>query len=91
MTRRTHLLAMRGVALKIRMTLNHLRKVQRDRQLEIEARIKDVEKITSKYCIICKLNFRQSKEEHRESEDHKKIRNFLKPNCKVNFFTFYLI
>lgn len=81
------MLAMRGVALKVRMTLNHLRKVQRDRQLEIEARIKDVEKITSKYCTVCKLNFRQMKEEHRESDDHKKIRNFLKPSCKVrNFF-----
>lgn len=75
---------MRRVALKVRMTLNHLRKVQRDRQLEIEARIKDVEKITSKYCTVCKLNFRQSKDEHKESEDHKKIRNFLKPTCKVN-------
>ena len=77
------MLAMRRVGLKVRMTLNRLRKIQRDKQLEIEARIKDVEKITSKYCQVCKLNFRQSKDEHRESEDHKKIKNFLKPYCKV--------
>lgn len=65
------------------MTLNRLRKVQRDRQLEIEARLKNVENIPSKYCQICKLYFRQSKIEHRDSDDHKKIRNFLKPYCKV--------
>jgi hypothetical protein len=74
---------MRNVGLRVRATLNRLRKVQRDKQLEIEAMIKDVEDIPSKYCQTCKLNFRQSKEEHRISEDHKKIRNFLKPYCKV--------
>ncbi|KAL7026015.1 hypothetical protein ACKWTF_013744 [Chironomus riparius] len=80
---RRHLLAMREVSLRVRATLNRLRKVQRDRQLEIEARIKDVEDIQSKYCQVCKLNFRQSKEDHRESEDHKKISSFLKPYCKI--------
>lgn len=75
---------MRHVGLKVRTTLNRLRKIQRDKQLEIEARIKDVEDISSQYCPVCKLNFRQSKDEHRESDDHKKIRNFLKPYCKVN-------
>jgi hypothetical protein len=68
------------------MTLSRLRKIQRDKQLDIEARIKDVEKITSKYCQVCKLNYRQSKDEHRDSEDHRKIKNFLKPLCKVIFF-----
>ena len=84
MSGRRHLLAMREVSLRVRATLNRLRKLQRDKQLEIEARIKDVEDIQSKYCQVCKLNFRQSKEEHRESEDHKKIGSFLKPYCKVN-------
>lgn len=74
---------MREVSLRVRATLNRLRKLQRDKQLEIEARIKDVEDIQSKYCQVCKLNFRQSKEEHRESDDHKKISSFLKPYCKV--------
>ncbi|KAG5670470.1 hypothetical protein PVAND_000733 [Polypedilum vanderplanki] len=80
---RKHQLAMRNVGLRVRATLNRLRKVQRDKQLEIEAMIKDVEDIPSRYCQTCKLNFRQSKEEHKESEDHKKIRNFLKPYCKI--------
>lgn len=84
MSGRRHLLAMREVSLRVRATLNRLRKLQRDKQLEIEARIKDVEDIQSKYCQVCKLNFRQSKEEHRESEDHKKISSFLKPYCKVS-------
>lgn len=74
---------MKKVSIKLRLTLNRLRKVQRDRQLEIEARLKNVENIVSKYCQICKLYFRQSKIEHRDSDDHKKIRNFLKPYCKV--------
>lgn len=74
---------MKKVSIKLRLTLNRLRKVQRDRQLEIEARLKNVESIASKYCQICKLYYRQSKLEHRDSEDHKKIRNFLKPYCKV--------
>jgi hypothetical protein len=77
------MIAMRRVGIKVRMTLNRLRKIQRDKQLEIEARIKDVEEISSKYCHVCKLNFRQSEEEHRESEDHTKIKTFLKPYCKV--------
>lgn len=81
-------MAMKKVSIKVRLTLNRLRKVQRDRQLEIEARLKNVEKIPSKYCQICKLYFRQSKIEHRDSDDHKKIRNFLKPYCKVNFDEF---
>ena len=84
LTRRIHLMAMKKVSIKVRITLNRLRKVQRDRQLEIEARLKNVERIPSKYCQICKLYFRQSKIEHRDSEDHKKIRNFLKPYCKVH-------
>lgn len=74
---------MRKVSIKLKMKLGRLRKIQRDRQLEIEARLKNVEKIPSKYCPICKLYFRQSKIEHRDSEDHKKIRNFLRPYCKV--------
>lgn len=74
---------MKKVSIRVRITLNRLRKVQRDRQLEIEARLKNVENIPSKYCQICKLYFRQSKIEHRDSDDHKKIRNFLKPYCKV--------
>lgn len=76
-------MAMKKVSLRARLTLNRLRKVQRDRQLEIEARVKNVENIPSKYCQICKLYFRQTKIEHRDSDDHKKIRNFLKPYCKV--------
>jgi zinc finger CCCH domain-containing protein 13 len=80
-------MSMRKVSIKLRMTLNRLRKVQRDRQLEIEARLKNVEDIPSKYCQICKLYFRQQKSEHRASEDHVKIRNFLKPHCKVSTST----
>lgn len=80
---RTHLLAMRTVGLRVRATLNRLRKIQREKQLEIEVMIKDVEDIPSNYCQVCKLNYRQSKEEHRESEDHKKIKSFLKPYCKI--------
>lgn len=76
-------MAMKKVSVKLRLTLNRLRKVQRERQLDIEARLKNVENIPSKYCQICKLYFRQSKIEHRDSDDHKKIRNFLKPYCKV--------
>lgn len=76
-------MAMKKVSVRLRLTLNRLRKVQRDRQLDIEARLKNVENIPSKYCQICKLYFRQSKIEHRDSDDHKKIRNFLKPFCKV--------
>lgn len=74
---------MKKVSVRLRLTLNRLRKVQRDRQLDIEARLKNVENVPSKYCQICKLYFRQSKIEHRDSDDHKKIRNFLKPFCKV--------
>lgn len=91
LTRRTHLMAMKKVSLRARLTLNRLRKVQRDRQLDIEARLKNVENIPSKYCQICKLYFRQSKIEHRESDDHKKIRNFLKPYCKVEFGDKFII
>lgn len=76
-------MAMKKVSIRVRSTLNRLRKVQRERQLEIEARLKNVEKIPSKYCQICKLYFRQSKVEHRESDDHKKMVAYLKPYCKV--------
>lgn len=46
-------MAMKKVSIKARLTLNRLRKVQRDRQLEIEARLKNVENIPSKYCQVC--------------------------------------
>jgi hypothetical protein len=74
---------LRALSEKVRLTLNNLRKLQRARQFQIETTMEKVEDIPSKYCQICKLYYRQSKLEHRASEDHKKIRNFLHPYCKV--------
>ncbi|XP_026679826.1 myosin-11-like, partial [Diaphorina citri] len=40
--------------------------------------------LSTLYCEMCKLNYRQLKSEHMRSERHKKMREFLIPICKVS-------
>lgn len=84
---RTHLIAMRKIALKQKSILAQMRQAQRNTQNELE---KNSDDLTSKtnFCPLCKLNYKQKKTVHQLSESHKNMKKFLMPYCKVCNITF---
>lgn len=87
LTSRTHLIAMRKIALKQKSILAQMRQAQRNTQNELE---KNSDDLTSKtnFCPLCKLNYKQKKAVHQLSEAHKNMKKFLMPYCKVCNITF---
>ncbi|KAG5886247.1 hypothetical protein JTB14_008914 [Gonioctena quinquepunctata] len=84
---KTHLFAMRKVALKQKAILSQMRQAQRNTQNELE---KSSEELTTKtqFCPLCKLNYKQKKAVHQLSEAHKNMKKFLMPFCKACNITF---
>lgn len=72
---------MHRVALRQTAQLARMRQSQRNAQKEAdESADKDA---ISKYCQLCRLFYKQPKEEHQQSEDHRSIKKFLMPFCSV--------
>lgn len=59
-----------------------MRLAQRNAQRQLEKDLKDAEKLTPQFCMLCRLNYRSPKEEHQASESHRKMKVFLMPYCE---------
>lgn len=81
------MLAMRKVALKQKSILAQMRAAQRNTQNEMEKSGEDLTPRTQ-FCPTCKLNYKQRKAVHQESEAHKNMKKFLMPYCKVCSISF---
>ncbi|KAJ8983844.1 hypothetical protein NQ317_016449 [Molorchus minor] len=84
---RTHLIAMRKIALKQKSILAQMRQAQRNTQNELEKNSDDLASKTN-FCPLCKLNYKQKKAVHQVSEAHKNMKKFLMPFCKICNITF---
>ncbi|XP_074029965.1 uncharacterized protein isoform X1 [Leptinotarsa decemlineata] len=84
---KTHLFAMRKVALKQKGILAQMRQAQRNTQNELEKSSDELSTKTN-FCPLCKLNYKQKKAVHQLSEAHKNMKKFLMPYCKVCNITF---
>ncbi|RZC43021.1 gelsolin-related protein of 125 kDa, partial [Asbolus verrucosus] len=84
---RTHMLAMRKVSIKQKSILAQMRLAQRNAQNELEKTSDDLAPRTN-FCPLCKLNYKQRKAVHQNSEAHKNMKKFLMPYCKVCSITF---
>lgn len=72
---------MRKISIKQQAVLNRMRMEQRNAQKEADEAVdKDAR---SKHCQLCRLFYKQTKEEHQASEDHQNIKKFLLPYCAV--------
>jgi hypothetical protein len=70
--KKRHILSMTKVALRTKQQVLKMRAIQRSQQNEQETNPGNTEQLTSftKFCAICKLNYRQSKSEHTNSKSH---------------------
>lgn len=72
---------MSKISSKQKQQLQRMRQEQRNAQKEADEGLeKDAR---SKHCQLCRLFYKQTKEEHQQSEDHKNIKKFLMPFCHV--------
>lgn len=79
---RSHLFAMRKVALKQKAILGQMRQAQRNSQNELEKTSSDLGNRTN-FCPLCKLNYKQKRAVHQLSESHQNMKKFLMPFCKI--------
>lgn len=79
---RTHMIAMRRVAIRQKSIVAQMRATQRNIQNDLERNGEDLTPRTQ-FCPTCKLNYKQRKVVHQESEAHKNMKKFLMPHCKV--------
>ncbi|KYB28932.1 hypothetical protein TcasGA2_TC032287 [Tribolium castaneum] len=84
---RTHMMAMRKVAIKQKSILAQMRQAQRNAQNELEKTSDDLAPRTN-FCPLCKLNYKQRKAVHQNSDAHKNMKKFLMPYCKLCSITF---
>ncbi|XP_063909984.1 zinc finger protein on ecdysone puffs-like isoform X2 [Zophobas morio] len=84
---RTHMMAMRKVSIKQKSILAQMRLAQRNAQNELEKTSDDLAPRTN-FCPLCKLNYKQRKAVHQNSEAHKNMKKFLMPYCKLCSITF---
>lgn len=82
-----HIAAMRRVAIRQKAILGQMRLTQRNAQRELEKTTDDLAPRTN-FCPLCKLNYKQPKLTHQNSESHKNMKKFLMPYCKVCKLTF---
>ncbi|XP_068084946.1 zinc finger protein on ecdysone puffs [Anabrus simplex] len=80
-----HINAMRKQSLLHKQTLQRMRMNQRQKQriLEETEEIRPTLSARTKFCAICKLNYKQPKSTHMTSEDHEDMVKFLNPYCRV--------
>lgn len=82
-----HIAAMRRVAIRQKAILGQMRLSQRNAQRELEKTTEDLAPRTN-FCPLCKLNYKQPKLTHQNSESHKNMKKFLMPYCRVCKVTF---
>lgn len=82
-----HIAAMRRVAIRQKAILGQMRLSQRNAQRELEKTTDDLAPRTN-FCPLCKLNYKQPKLTHQNSDSHKNMKKFLMPYCKVCKVTF---
>lgn len=82
-----HAAAMRRIAMKQKSILSQMRMTQRHAQRELEKTTDDLAPRTN-FCPLCKLNYKQPKSTHQNSELHKNMKKFLMPYCKTCKITF---
>lgn len=82
-----HMIAMRRVAMKQKSILAQMRMTQRSAQRELEKVTDDLAPRTN-FCPLCKLNYKQPKSTHQNSDLHKNMKKFLMPYCKTCKITF---
>lgn len=85
-----HVNAMRKLSFRLKQNLARMRVEQRIQQRleEKNDEIRGVAAGRTNYCHTCKLNYRQERTRHNESEMHKKMKEFLMPTCiicRINF------
>lgn len=84
---KTHLMAMRKVAIKQKSILSQMRLAQRNSQNELEKTSDNLVPRTN-FCPLCKLNYKQRKSVHQGAESHRNMKKFLMPFCKICNMTF---
>lgn len=73
---------MRTISMRQKSHLQRLRQQQRNAQREIEEKsTEELEDLKPKFCLLCRLNYRQPKAKHQLSEHHKTMKKFLMPYC----------
>ncbi|XP_031632497.1 zinc finger protein on ecdysone puffs-like isoform X2 [Contarinia nasturtii] len=80
---RSHKLLLGRYGLKQKSRLARMRLAQRNAQRQLEKELKDAEKLTPQFCMLCRLNYRSPKEEHQASEAHRTMKEFLMPHCEI--------
>ncbi|XP_057651707.1 uncharacterized protein LOC130891144 isoform X1 [Diorhabda carinulata] len=80
---RTHIIAMKKIAYKQKAILAQMRLAQRNTQNELEKNNTEELAVKTSYCPLCKLNYKQKKSVHQETDAHKNMKKFLMPFCKV--------
>lgn len=85
---RKHKVEMRKVALRQKTLIARMRATQRKAQRELEETIADNEEKPLQFCMLCRLNYRTSKDEHQASMSHVTMQKFLLPYCKVCHISF---
>ncbi|KAL3283857.1 hypothetical protein HHI36_018026 [Cryptolaemus montrouzieri] len=88
LTSRSHMIAMKRVAVKQKAILSQMRQAQRSAQNELEKSSNEDLQGRTNFCPLCKLNYKQKKAVHQSSEAHKNMKKFLMPYCKVCRGTF---
>ncbi|XP_053664635.1 uncharacterized protein LOC128713791 [Anopheles marshallii] len=84
---RSHKLKMRTLALKCRERLLEMRAAQRNAQKDEDEKSDDgtggEETKRPGFCMLCRLNYRQQRASHQQSEGHKMMKKFLMPYCNI--------
>lgn len=77
-----HRLTLQRVSLKLKHQLLKMRTAQRNAQRETDQG-EDTENTRSAFCLLCRLNHRQTKAVHNASDGHKNMIRFQRPKCSI--------
>ncbi|XP_052871975.1 uncharacterized protein LOC128277542 [Anopheles cruzii] len=86
---RQHKLKMRQLSQKCRERLLEMRAAQRNAQKDVDEKSEDGadgedgKSQRAAFCMLCRLNYRQPRATHQQSEGHKEMKKFLMPYCSV--------
>lgn len=73
---------MRKLSVQQKTQLLRMRQSQRVAQRDLEEKSDDKDN-RSQFCPLCRLNYRQPKVKHQLSEDHRNMKKFLMPYCRI--------
>uniref|UniRef100_A0A182M8A8 C2H2-type domain-containing protein n=1 Tax=Anopheles culicifacies TaxID=139723 RepID=A0A182M8A8_9DIPT len=84
---RSHKMKMRALAVKCRERLLEMRAAQRNAQKDEDEKSDDgtggEDSKRPGFCMLCRLNYRQPRAIHQQSEGHKMMKKFLMPYCNI--------